>query len=87
VGPGPVWTGAASFSPTGIRSPDRPARSQSLYRLSYRAHTHFCILFKCCLLLKCIVDSMGVNFCEGESRRVQGASVSFLFIVRNSVAV
>ena len=25
--------------PTGIRSPDRPARSRSLYRLSYRAHT------------------------------------------------
>ena len=25
--------------PTGIRSPDRPARSQSLYRLSYPAHT------------------------------------------------
>ena len=25
--------------PTGIRSPNRPARSQSLYRLSYRAHT------------------------------------------------
>ena len=24
--------------PTGIRSPDRPARSQSLYRLSYRVH-------------------------------------------------
>jgi hypothetical protein len=25
--------------PTGIRSLDRPARSQSLYRLSYLAHT------------------------------------------------
>jgi hypothetical protein len=24
--------------PRGIRSPDRPARSQSLYRLSYPAH-------------------------------------------------
>jgi len=24
--------------PTGIRSPDRPARSQSLYRLGYQAH-------------------------------------------------
>ena len=24
--------------PTGIRSPDRPARSQSLYRLRYSAH-------------------------------------------------
>ena len=29
-------------SPTGIRSPDRPARSQSLYRLRYPAH-----LFRC----------------------------------------
>ena len=33
--PGPVWTGGKS-RPTGIRSPDRPARSQSLYRLSYQ---------------------------------------------------
>ena len=30
-----VWTGAGKFSPTGIRSPDRPARSESLYRLIY----------------------------------------------------
>ena len=35
--PGPVWTGAENLVPTGIRPPDRPARSQSLYRLSYRA--------------------------------------------------
>ena len=36
---GPVWTGG-KFRPTGIRFPDRPARSQSqsLYRLSYPAH-------------------------------------------------
>jgi len=33
--PGPVWTGAESLVPTGIRSPDRPARSQSPYGLSY----------------------------------------------------
>jgi hypothetical protein len=25
--PGPVWTGAENFAPTGIRSPDRPARN------------------------------------------------------------
>jgi hypothetical protein len=37
--PGPVWTGAKNLAPTGIRSPDRPARSQSLYRLRYQAHT------------------------------------------------
>ena len=36
--PGPVWTGAGNLSPTAIRSPDHPARSLSLYRLSYRAH-------------------------------------------------
>jgi hypothetical protein len=34
--PGPVWTGAENLPPTGIRSPDRPARSQSLYRLRYK---------------------------------------------------
>jgi hypothetical protein len=32
---GEVWTGAENFVSTGIRSPDRPARSESLYRLSY----------------------------------------------------
>ena len=34
--PGPVWTVAENLAPTGIRSPDGPARSESLYRLSYR---------------------------------------------------
>ena len=33
--PGPIWTGAEILVPTGIRFPDRPARSESLYRLSY----------------------------------------------------
>jgi len=28
VGPRPVWTGAENLAPTGIRSPDRPARSE-----------------------------------------------------------
>jgi hypothetical protein len=36
--PGPVWTGAENLAPTGIRSPDCPACSKSLYRLSYPAH-------------------------------------------------
>ena len=30
---------------TGIRSPDRPARSQSLYRLSYPAHMQLNVLY------------------------------------------
>jgi hypothetical protein len=28
--PGPVWIGAENIAPTGIRSPDLPARSESL---------------------------------------------------------
>ena len=36
--PGPFWTGPENLAPTGIRSPDRPARSQSLYRMRYPAH-------------------------------------------------
>jgi hypothetical protein len=44
---GPVWTGAENLTPTGIWSPDRPARRQSLYRLSYPAHaSHDIFLFK-----------------------------------------
>ena len=35
--PGPVWTGGKS-RPHQDSIPDRPARSQSLYRLSYPAH-------------------------------------------------
>jgi len=31
---GPVWMGAENLAPTGIRSEDRPARRQSLYRLA-----------------------------------------------------
>ena len=37
--PGPVWTGGKS-RPHRDSIPDRPARSQSLYRLSYPAHIY-----------------------------------------------
>ena len=32
---GPVWTGVENFDAIGFRTPDRTARSESLYRLSY----------------------------------------------------
>jgi hypothetical protein len=44
--PGPVWTGAKNPALIGIRSPDRPARSQSLYRLRYRAHYIYVVCLK-----------------------------------------
>ena len=34
----PVWTGAENLAPTGIPSPDHPARGESLYRLNYPSH-------------------------------------------------
>ena len=36
--PEPVWTGVENLILTGIRSPDRPSHSQSLYRPSCPAH-------------------------------------------------
>jgi len=39
---GPVWTCVENHAPTEIRSPDRPARSESLYRLSYSGPKHLC---------------------------------------------
>jgi hypothetical protein len=38
---GSVWTSAENLAPTGIQSPDLPARSQSLFRLSYPVHGCF----------------------------------------------
>ena len=43
--PGPVWTGAENLATTGIRSPDRPARSQSLCRLCYPASSRGTTLY------------------------------------------
>ena len=45
--PGPVWTGRKS-RPHWDSIPDRPARSQSLYRLSYPAHStkKDCFIYK-----------------------------------------
>ena len=34
--PGPIWTDAENLASIGIRPPYRPARSEWLYRLSYR---------------------------------------------------
>jgi len=32
--PGPVWTGSENLAPTDIRSPNRPARSQSVISIT-----------------------------------------------------
>ena len=43
--PGPDWTGAENLAPTGIRTPYRSARSQSLYRLRYPARPNSVCLY------------------------------------------
>ena len=43
--PGPVWTGAENLAPSGILSPERPARSESLYRLRYPGLRKHAIVF------------------------------------------
>jgi hypothetical protein len=44
--PRPVWMGEETLAPTSIRSPDLPARSESLYRLRYPGPYIFSYLFK-----------------------------------------
>jgi hypothetical protein len=41
--PEPIWTGAENPAPTRIRSPERPTRSRSLYRLRYPDPPLHCI--------------------------------------------
>ena len=47
---GQVWTGAENLAAFGIRSPDRPARSQSLYRLHYPAMC-VCVRVRACVYI------------------------------------
>ena len=42
----PVWIVAESLALTGIRSPDLPARSELLYRLSHPGSQRGCSLLK-----------------------------------------
>ena len=40
--PGPFWTGVENLAPKDIRSPERPASSEWLYRLNYPGPTTVC---------------------------------------------
>jgi len=44
VGPRASLEGAEYLAPTGLKSPDRPARSKSLYRLTYPG-THYIYIY------------------------------------------
>jgi hypothetical protein len=61
--PGPVWTGAENLAPTEIRSPDRPARSQSLYRLRYPAPRVF---LKITLNRECFTTVTRMKYCWSQ---------------------
>ena len=59
--PGAVWTGGKS-RPYRDSIPDRPARSQSLYRLSYPAHKHHIKIPKYWELWNTVDNSSIVSF-------------------------
>ena len=59
--PGPVCKGRKS-RPHRDSIPDRPARSQPLYRLSYRAHTYYIYIYIYIYMCVCVC----VCVCEGE---------------------
>ena len=62
------WCGKSR--PTGIRSPDRPARRQSLYRLRYPANLiHFIELFNCAELWTSHIDVRSRKIFLDVSRR------------------
>jgi hypothetical protein len=42
--PGPVWTTTENLALSGIRYLDRPARSESLYRQTYKHVSNFVVV-------------------------------------------
>ena len=75
-GPEPVWTGAKNLALTGIRSPDRPACSESLYRLSYPSPLYIYILhiyYIYTLEVRMPTNGMDISYietrCQSSNRR------------------
>ena len=65
--PGSVWTGAKNIAPTGIRSLVRPARSESLYRLSYPSHckiNRYYIFWVCACSLSYLARNVHAPYCH-----------------------
>ena len=57
--PGLVWTGSVNLAPTGIRSPDRPANSDSLYRLHYPgSRKENVVLLICVNIAECTIQNI-----------------------------
>ena len=74
--PGTVWPGAENLARTGIRTPDLPARSEQLYRLSYPGPTgtmYFLVL---------VYDITAVSVISNQTCRLQAAS--YLLVMFNS---
>jgi hypothetical protein len=72
--PGPIWTGAESVASTGIWSPDRPARCESLYRLSWNAvlTTKLSRLYYSCLVFACHACGVVVKTCvQRNTERIE----------------
>ena len=66
--PGPVWTGGKS-RPHRDSIPDRPARSQSLYRLRYPVHYLIIVLAQTSYICGC--------YCWGTTPKGHGAEEGF----------
>jgi hypothetical protein len=84
--PGPVWTCGKS-RPHRDSIPDRPARSQSLYRLSYPAHVETCrsvIICEIILHLLVIVQNKKNRMYIRSMPHVYGVSNKVLRKVRVS---
>ena len=95
--PGPVWTGAENFAPTGIRSPERPACSQLLCRLRYPTHIFVYTRYQtfgstCCLTLqgplltwlgRRIPHDLWHLTCQATWRRITECVILMFTVVRN----
>ena len=57
--PGPAWTGVENLAPTGIRSSDHPARSES-YQPSYRGPKGRLVPAVYCVGLEAVQDRKSV---------------------------
>ena len=83
--PGPVWTAAKNFAPTGIPAPGRPARSKSLYRLHYRGPQKYNVNIMrqlCCVIY---VDKPDVRTSKQKNKKTENIPNFKIFFYKENI--
>jgi hypothetical protein len=76
---GPIWMRPENLAPTGVRTPDCPARSQSRYRLRYPGRQFNTFSSSMKKILQFMADDVNKFKISGAFAKLGKATTSFVY--------